>query len=416
MSSEKGREIGTKKKFNSPLMGKHKQKKWIFPRLETNLKELNGHGMKGKNRAKSSRLKFQMGGDCSDPLNLKSLIDRDPSERTPSCSPCTDREKELSPQVIIAKDITDPLNLKGDLGQDDFVVVLKHQRKKKNKRKRADSSCFDDERENQKEEGNAVIKEENGDVSPKCKKKRLQNGKESKSKGKRKKLKMEESKVSSSFDTDETENAKGDAYAKGDATVKNCQEIVKNDTFLEKEDSDHFKPEPKIEKPSSLNDMQKPNTIVKRDHKQVSTEQQTDTRKPKSKKVFLYGNYNHYYGYRNPQIPNDTRVKLFHHEWFKDKVVLDIGCNTGQITMDVARNFSPKHILGIDIDSSLIKTANRLLRGTVQEEWRKKSASAYFPMSFMMCHGPIVARTSPTDGSTGFPYNIQFKEVINFLH
>lgn len=39
---------------------------------------------------------------------------------------------------------------------------------------------------------------------------------------------------------------------------------------------------------------------------------------------------------------------------FLDKTILDIGCNKGVITIQVAELLNPKSILGIDIDSKLI--------------------------------------------------------------
>jgi hypothetical protein len=64
-----------------------------------------------------------------------------------------------------------------------------------------------------------------------------------------------------------------------------------------------------------------------------------------SKKVYLYGNYDSYYGYRKPkqgsgdEIPadaiEDDRLRLFQKAWFQDKTVLDIGCNTGMLTMAI---------------------------------------------------------------------------------
>lgn len=40
---------------------------------------------------------------------------------------------------------------------------------------------------------------------------------------------------------------------------------------------------------------------------------------------FKHGNYNRYYGYRNPSNESDHRLDHFKSEWFKDKEVLDIG-------------------------------------------------------------------------------------------
>ena len=53
------------------------------------------------------------------------------------------------------------------------------------------------------------------------------------------------------------------------------------------------------------------------------------TFKAKNEK-FQYGNYNQYYGYRNPGNIEDMRLKFFKRNWFEDKEILDIGCNIGK--------------------------------------------------------------------------------------
>jgi hypothetical protein len=49
---------------------------------------------------------------------------------------------------------------------------------------------------------------------------------------------------------------------------------------------------------------------------------------------FQYGNYNRYYGYRNSGVNEvDPRLALLRKEWVADKDCLDIGCNTGQVSV-----------------------------------------------------------------------------------
>jgi 7SK snRNA methylphosphate capping enzyme len=43
--------------------------------------------------------------------------------------------------------------------------------------------------------------------------------------------------------------------------------------------------------------------------------------------------------------------------WFEGKRALDIGCNSGAVTIEIAERFRPKHIMGLDIDPSLIAKA-----------------------------------------------------------
>lgn len=74
---------------------------------------------------------------------------------------------------------------------------------------------------------------------------------------------------------------------------------------------------------------------------------------------FRFGNYDRYYGYRNLNEFMDVRLKVFtrHPQFFKDKDVLDIGCNVGLLTIAVAEKLQPKSIVGIDIDKTLINRA-----------------------------------------------------------
>jgi len=80
------------------------------------------------------------------------------------------------------------------------------------------------------------------------------------------------------------------------------------------------------------------------------------------KKKFLHGNYDTYYSYRNPGAQDDPRIKVLQREWIEGKRVLDIGCNSGAITIEMARRMQPRHIMGVDIDASLINKARINLR------------------------------------------------------
>ena len=72
---------------------------------------------------------------------------------------------------------------------------------------------------------------------------------------------------------------------------------------------------------------------------------------------YRHGNYPNYYSIRK----NDTRLDLIPNKFFKGKRVLDIGCNSGNITIEIARKFEPEFIKGIDIDKSLISKASKNL-------------------------------------------------------
>ncbi|KAJ8387439.1 hypothetical protein AAFF_G00156770 [Aldrovandia affinis] len=91
-----------------------------------------------------------------------------------------------------------------------------------------------------------------------------------------------------------------------------------------------------------------------------STHQQPWNRRKQRK--FQYGNYNKYYGYRNPGLSEDPRVCVLKPEWFRGKAVLDLGCNTGHLTLTIAKNWHPDRILGLDIDAGLVHAAHQNIR------------------------------------------------------
>ncbi|KAI0987456.1 hypothetical protein GJ496_005497 [Pomphorhynchus laevis] len=95
--------------------------------------------------------------------------------------------------------------------------------------------------------------------------------------------------------------------------------------------------------------------------------------KKKKRKAYV-GNYCSYYGYRNKHGTNDCRVQLLKEEWICDKEVLDIGCNVGLFTIEIANKYKPKMITAIDMDSQLIRKARSHLR----RQWSPSSSSNVF--------------------------------------
>jgi len=77
----------------------------------------------------------------------------------------------------------------------------------------------------------------------------------------------------------------------------------------------------------------------------------------------LYGNYAKYYGYRrtNCYQDEDSRCNLFKSDWFRAKRLLDIGCNDGSLTIELAVKYQTRSVVGIDKDASIIQTAKKNL-------------------------------------------------------
>lgn len=142
---------------------------------------------------------------------------------------------------------------------------------------------------------------------------------------------------------------------------------------------------------------------------------------------YQYGNYNRYYGYRNPHHQVDPRLKMFaqRKELFLGKDILDIGCNIGHITLSVARDFGAKSVTGIDIDRTLINIARKNVKHYVNcvqspassEDNDKidSSDASFFPMSMPISYGPVdVPGFTKNKQHKGFPYNVTFVQVTHF--
>ncbi|KAM6970020.1 7SK snRNA methylphosphate capping enzyme-like, partial [Aplochiton taeniatus] len=100
---------------------------------------------------------------------------------------------------------------------------------------------------------------------------------------------------------------------------------------------------------------------------QQQQQQASHQRKQQPRQKFQYGNYSKYYGYRTPGASEDPRTRVLRPEWFQGKKVLDLGCNAGHMTLHVARDLRPASILGLDIDRELVKAARKNVRHYLSE-------------------------------------------------
>ncbi|XP_062311493.1 7SK snRNA methylphosphate capping enzyme-like isoform X2 [Osmerus eperlanus] len=92
---------------------------------------------------------------------------------------------------------------------------------------------------------------------------------------------------------------------------------------------------------------------------------------PRKKNKYLHGNFSRYYGYRGCYGAGgegrvgpgeDPRLDMLQPDWFRGKMALDIGCGTGHMTLAIARRFGPAHILGVDMDEHLVHAARKNIR------------------------------------------------------
>ncbi|KAI8978640.1 Bicoid-interacting protein 3-domain-containing protein [Pilobolus umbonatus] len=134
-----------------------------------------------------------------------------------------------------------------------------------------------------------------------------------------------------------------------------------------------------------------------------------------------YGNFIGYYIGKHAVdgFKVDPRIDLLDKSLFKNKRVLDIGCNSGNITIAIAKLFQPAYVKGVDLDFGLIRLANSNLKRTYslqnphtinQEDSIDLSLRfAYFPQSVCKMHGLLPFSVPPTYPRTQFPHNIEFK-------
>eukprot|EP01041_Mallomonas_annulata_P001266 gene1266-2447_t len=85
-----------------------------------------------------------------------------------------------------------------------------------------------------------------------------------------------------------------------------------------------------------------------------------------TKSKTFFGNHSDYYKFRRSVDPL-SRVSSFKTGWIAGKQCLDIGCNTGDLTLAVAYKFQPRTMLGIDKDSNLINEANIKLTTAIKK-------------------------------------------------
>ncbi|KAK7094034.1 hypothetical protein V1264_007709 [Littorina saxatilis] len=123
--------------------------------------------------------------------------------------------------------------------------------------------------------------------------------------------------------------------------------------------------------------------------------------------VFKYGNYYRYYGYRTPEMESDFRLRYFKMDWFEGKDVLDIGCNSGHVTLAIAQLFHPQKIVGMDIDPNLIRVARQNIKS--YQTLANQNETKKYPVS-MSEYGPIEPLPALTNPSNYFPKNIMFMQ------
>ncbi|XP_014241803.1 probable RNA methyltransferase bin3 [Cimex lectularius] len=359
--------------------------------------------------------KFLLGGNIRDPLNLNSFQDEEINRRmnavTPESSPLpTPQHRKGQVEVIIPANIRDPLNLAG--GEEDnyayeasFLSSQTKRVKKKNKKKRQRSSTGSGKEDNadfksDESKSDEMIVEQEPPVEETVQPVEKVEEKVD--------VKVEEEMPQTPVEMPakpvvlELPVVQGD-FAPKEAT-KRPKPADKESPVAEKEKNKVrkvFDTKDKIVSPVVPQPGAWAPTHRFRGGKQAPRPAQNTPNFKEKNKRFQYGNYNRYYGYRNPGQEVDPRLKLFAkmNNVFEGKDVLDIGCNTGHVTISLARDFKARKVVGLDIDKSLIDAAKANIR-------KKYTNSKNFPVSMPLVYGSLEVPGIPS--SEMFPYNVSF--------
>ncbi|GBE80025.1 Probable RNA methyltransferase [Sparassis crispa] len=155
----------------------------------------------------------------------------------------------------------------------------------------------------------------------------------------------------------------------------------------------------------------------------------------------VHGNYHGYYTKR--LFVRDPRLAVLPPSTFAGARVLDVGCNEGFVTCEIAQSWGAKKVIGVDIDDTLIRAAwkrrrtvwssqepsrdNQTLNANMTQtngrKRRRESVASddeststgraqadYFPLSCEHMFGPLpILSTCKSGDSTNFPHNVAFR-------
>uniref|UniRef100_UPI0037E8830A 7SK snRNA methylphosphate capping enzyme n=1 Tax=Semicossyphus pulcher TaxID=241346 RepID=UPI0037E8830A len=337
---------------------------------------------------------FLLGGNIFDPLNLNSLLDEEVNKalnaETPKSSPLPAKSRDPV-EILIPRDITDPLNLNSGIADSSFLVSPFKSGGRKRHRNRhhgggggGGGGGISATQLNLSESGKSEFKAGTsaplpGMLAASC-------------------SALEISKESNSFSS-----VTGDSHEHSADNSGSCKEEI---TSVSLEDStssvsggpnqhtsrrkrrrNSGKTEPPVTHSTPIGKSwpgdRSCGTGGQRNSQSFQTprcggpktgpggrphqQQHNQGNQQHQKKKFQYGNYNKYYGYRNPGASEDPRVRVLRPEWFEGKDVLDLGCNSGHLTLYIAKMLRPARILGLDIDSGLVHAARKNIRHYLSE-------------------------------------------------
>ncbi|XP_017287495.1 7SK snRNA methylphosphate capping enzyme [Kryptolebias marmoratus] len=330
---------------------------------------------------------FLLGGNIFDPLNLNSLLDEEVNKalnaETPKSSPLPAKSRDPV-EILIPRDITDPLNLNSGIADSSFMVSPFKSSGRKRHRNRhhgggggagsgiaaAQMNLSESEKSEVKTSASAQLPGVLGSCSA-----------------------QDDSKESNSFlsvtrechnhAADHSAGCKDEVASVSMEDAASAQSAGTNQPASRRKrrrNSGKMEPPVSHSTPASKSGSGERNCGSWGQKNSFHTprsgpkgfpgfrqQQQPHSQAKEHQKKFQYGNYNKYYGYRNPGSSEDPRIHVLRQEWFEGKDVLDLGCNSGHLTLYIAKMFRPARILGLDIDGGLIHAARKNIRHYLSE-------------------------------------------------
>lgn len=405
-------------KYNSSIIAntisprKFKPESDFRPKRKRSYSFSLGDGKYGNKRRRKGFVlpsKFLLGGTFSDPLNLCSL--QDDNQEKPNMEEETTSTKRVNPvRVIIPKNISDPLNLEAasPVHQDLEMALLSNRRRRRNrKRKRRLSAPGGVNSEDALNVSSSSLPEltKSTPLGPFTAQMSASFMERMKPLAVNTDLPInteydsladtpKDSAMGDSITPTGTNNAPISSQPKPPGLFKRQRSKIENKIVS-----------PVIPQPGGDRKRHPSKRSHLSDQPHLSQQMLQPPKKynPKNE-LFQYGNYNKYYGYRNPDHTPDARLNYLSASWFEGKEILDVGCNIGHITLTVARDYNPKRVVGIDIDKKLINIAQKNIKHYMRQGGVEESN---FPKSMRALYGPLKPPVM-TDGSRSFPYNIKF--------
>ncbi|XP_077449073.1 7SK snRNA methylphosphate capping enzyme [Stigmatopora argus] len=381
-SRSKGHEMSISRRNSFHHAKQHQQMRVAKRRNTSNFGFKHPTSGKRRRRANSETdsvlpTNFLLGGNIFDPLNLNSLQDEEVNRalnaETPKSSPLPAKSRDPV-EILIPRDITDPLNLNSCIADSNFLVSPFKSGGRRRHRNRHHGSNISahlnhsDSGRNEVKTGDSVtfpalvthsnleVSKASGRVTAGEGDSRHQDADDSSSfKDEAPSISLEDS-VSGGLNQHIGRRKRRRNSGKMDPPVNQSTPVPKSAAG---EQNHKLK--------GSKNSFHTPRGGSKSAPGGRQHEHLHNRGRHQQKKKFQYGNYNKYYGYRNPSASEDPRIHVLRPEWFEGKQVLDLGCNSGHLTLYIAKMLRPARILGLDIDNGLVHAARKNIRHYLSE-------------------------------------------------